>query len=172
MAGYEKTSDPTNYPPTPGAYNCIAWAAHDTHHFMWPEANADWPFWSPLVNDREAFLTAFHGFGYRVCDNSHVERWFEKVALYELNGEPKHMARQLRDGTWTSKCGGAEDITHFTLDALESHGPHPLKAEYGRPEVYLRRLVLISWMVRMLQWSTWKVEVLIPYLGYWIWKRR
>lgn len=80
------------------------------------------------------------------------------------------MARQLRDGTWTSKCGGAEDITHFTLDALESYGPHP-KGNYGTPVLYMKRFVVISWFVRFLQWIEWKVESCIwERLGSIMWK--
>jgi len=65
-----------------------------------------------------------------------------------------HMARQLADGTWTSKCGGNEDITHFTLDALESYGP------YGCPVLYMRRLIPVSWFVWFIQWAEWKFESL------------
>ena len=118
---------------------------------MWPQPDSYWPFWSPRVLNRRAFIWAFLGFGYFKCENSRTERWFEKVALYELNGEPKHMARQLADGTWTSKCGGAEDITHFTLDALESYGPHPFKAEYGEAVVYMKRFIPVAWVVRRIQ---------------------
>ncbi len=68
------------------------------------------------------------------------------------------MARQLRDGTWTSKVGGEEDITHFTLDALESYG-HPF-GEYGDPVLYMRRFIPISWAVRGVQYVHWKIEAL------------
>lgn len=94
-----------------------------------------------------------------VCDNSRAEFAFEKVALYMLHDEPKHMARQLRDGTWTSKCGPAEDITHFTLDAVESYGPEPWRAEYGRPELYMKRFIPISWVVRLLQITVRKIRL-------------
>lgn len=60
------------------------------------------------------------------------------------------MARQLPDGTWTSKCGRNEDITHFTLDALESYGPpHGALDEYGCPVLYMRRFVVIAAIVRL-----------------------
>lgn len=68
------------------------------------------------------------------------------------------MARQLPDGSWTSKIGGYEDITHFTLDALESYGsPH---GEYGEPVLYMRRFVLVSFVVRGIQYLHWKFEIL------------
>jgi hypothetical protein len=171
-AGYEKSSDATDYPPTPGSYNCIAWAAHDRHHFLWPDPDLEWPFWSKRLENREAFVAAFRGLGYFVCDHSRFEFWFERVALYEYNGSPKHMARQLRDGTWTSKYGGWEDITHFTLDALESYGPHPSKAEYGHPVLYMKRFIVVAWCVRVLQWIEWKIESPWPYIGFFVWRRR
>lgn len=115
---------------------------------------------------------AFQGLGYRLCDHSRFEFWYERVALYEQGGSPKHMARQLRDGAWTSKCGGAEDITHFTLDALESYGPHPVKAEYGCPVIYMKRLIVISWGVRILQWLEWWIESVWPHVGFIVWRKR
>jgi hypothetical protein len=69
------------------------------------------------------------------------------------------MARQLSDETWTSKCGGSEDIRHFTLDALESYGQR-IDA-YGCPVLYMKRLVLISWLVRLFQFLQWRVESLL-----------
>lgn len=59
------------------------------------------------------------------------------------------MARQLPDGSWTSKCGEKEDIAHFTLDALESYGPvHGARDEYGCPVIYMRRFVVVTVIVR------------------------
>jgi hypothetical protein len=40
------------------------------------------------------------------------------VALYALGDEPRHTARQLAQGTWTSKLGRSEDIEH-RLEDLE-----------------------------------------------------
>lgn len=132
---------------------------------MWPQTYSDWPFWSPRLEHRDAFVAAFQWLGYRVCNSSRIEFWFEKVALYERGNSPKHMARQLRDGTWTSTCGGREDITHFTLDALESY-------DYGCPVLYMRRFILVSWTISFLQWLEWRVELLWPYVGFLIWRKR
>ena len=95
--------------------------------------------------------------GYSVCDNSRLEFLFEKVALYAIDKVPKHMARQLRDGTWTSKCGPQEDITHLTLDALESYGS---PNAYGSPELYMKRFIPVSWIVRFLQTLIRKIDAL------------
>ncbi|OZE22149.1 hypothetical protein CH262_18940 [Rhodococcus sp. 05-2255-1e] len=40
----------------------------------------------------------------------------EKIAVYAKNGVPTHAARQLADGTWTSKCGKSNDITHMDTE--------------------------------------------------------
>lgn len=71
--------------------------------------------------------------------------------------EPTHMARQLANGMWTSKLGGNEDITHFTLDALESYGPIRIRDEYGCGVIYMRRFIAVSWFVRALQFICWKL---------------
>jgi hypothetical protein len=67
------------------------------------------------------------------------------------------MARQLPDGTWTSKCGGNEDITHFTLDALETYDP----PGYGCPVVFMKRPVPISLFIYFIQWIAWKFDLLL-----------
>lgn len=174
-AGYEKTSERTGRPPQAGAYNCIAWAAGDPGKSLWwwPHPDAYWPPWSkrrePTV---ECFVETFRWLGYRICAGSQPEFAYEKVALYAIHRsygparpperwqgvrdwEPTHMARQLRDGTWTSKCGPGEDITHFTLDALESYGS---PAKYGCPVLFMRRLTPVGWLVSLAQWLAWKYE--------------
>jgi len=171
-AGYEKTSDATGQCGTPGTYNCIGWAANDVRHdFWWPLPGGYWPFWINRQPTVIYFVKTFRWFGYRVCKSSRREFGYHKIALYAIHQshqrrtpptvledlrdwEPTHMARQLADGSWTSKCGGNEDITHFTLDALESYGPRygpNRKEEYGCAVIYMRRLIPISWIVHMLQ---------------------
>jgi hypothetical protein len=97
---------------------------------------------------------------------------FDKVALFALHKSlcprpvpanlwgfddwtPTHMARQLPDETWSSKCGGYEDIRHYTLDAMESYF-HP--GAYGCPVLYMKRFVPISWGVRLFQFLLWRAE--------------
>jgi hypothetical protein len=147
-AGYKKTSEKTGHPPKPGAYNCIAWAAGDEERWWWPDGDGFWPFKKNREETISCFVKGFRLLGYRICASSRLEFAFEKVALYAINGAPKHMARQLKDGSWTSKCGGAEDIRHYTLDAMESYGRFD---SYGSPQLYMRRFILVSWVVRGLQ---------------------
>jgi hypothetical protein len=169
-AGYEKTSDGTEHFTSPGAYNCIAWAAEDTQHgFWWPAMDAYWPPWIRKDDTISCFVKTFRTLGYVLCRDSRKQIFFHKVALYAIhpsyqqvpvpssfaelaNWEPKHMARQLSDGSWTSKCGKDEDITHFTLDALESYGPpQQYVNEYGCPVVYMRRFFAVTWLIRFIQ---------------------
>lgn len=177
-AGYDKTSEATGRPPEPGAYNCIAWAANDPRNCLWwwPHPDAYWPPW---IKHREGtvrcFIKTFRWLGYLVCTSSRQELGCEKVVLYAIHKsknpvtppqrwqdmqdwKPTQMARQLSDGTWTSKCGGNEDITHFTLDALESYGPVWQRQEYGCPVVYMKRLILVSWLIRFIQWMAWRLD--------------
>jgi hypothetical protein len=95
---------------------------------------ARWPI-EPELASVEAFIHAFATLGYEACDDHSLEAGFEKVAIYTgPAGIPRHMARQLKSGVWTSKCGGLEDIIH----ALEG-----LKGEaYGRVTQILRRPVV------------------------------
>lgn len=181
-AGYDKTSDETGEVFAEGSYNCIAWAAEDIHHkFWWPDGGY-WPLCKRELTVG-SFVRTFHRLGYVRCKHSRREFAYNKVVLYAIHRsrgpaaipttppdfedwEPTHMARQLPDGTWTSKCGQREDITHFTLDALESYG---IRIDaYGCPVLFMKRVVLISWIVSWLQFLHWKSEVLGSWIRLWI----
>jgi hypothetical protein len=67
-----------------------------------------------------------------------LEHGVEKVAIYvDCDGVPTHAARQLADGTWTSKLGEWEDIQHDTLEAMEDR--EDLGLGYGKVGLLLRR---------------------------------
>jgi hypothetical protein len=127
--GYAATS------PASTEYNCIAWAANRTDTTWWPDplGAGYWPGGVSRVETLEAFYQAFESIGYFRCTDGRLEAGFEKVALYALGGQPKHAARQLTDGRWTSKLGRYLDISH-TLGGLE--GP-----VYGQVTGYLKRPV-------------------------------
>jgi hypothetical protein len=124
--------------PATSEYNCIAWAAGETIRSWWPsDENIGyyWPNGAPCSTTLEAFVGAFETLGYRQCNNAELEVGFEKVALYAAAlGEPKHAARQLQSGRWTSKIGGMEDIEHAALSCLEGD-------RYGYVQRVLRRKV-------------------------------
>lgn len=128
---------PTSYfltSPEASDYNCIAWAAGDTGRWWWPDP-APLAYWPPGVPRQlrvDAFIAAFATLGYEPCSDGGLERGFEKVALFaDANGEPKHAARQLPSGRWSSKLGPWEDISH-SIYGLEG-------AQYGDVVQYMRR---------------------------------
>jgi hypothetical protein len=117
LEGFLPNLAPTGYAVTSSAdkvYNCIAWAAGVTDEWWWPDPMGVSP-WPPGVRREEtitAFLDAFQSLGYVLCTNETLEQGFEKVALYAWAGAPKHAARQLPNGRWTSKLGELEDVEH------------------------------------------------------------
>jgi hypothetical protein len=127
--------------PRDVAYNCIAWAAGDTRRFWWPQPvhpSRFWPSGIPRSVTVDAFVAAFSTIGYAVCKNGELEAGCEKIALYvDETQKPKHMARQNRDGSWSSKLGGLEDITHATLNGLEGEG-------YGSVTLFMKRQIARS----------------------------
>jgi hypothetical protein len=115
-------------------YNCVAWAAGEDQQPWWPSPRTRyyWPIPDRAVTI-ENFVAAFSELGYEPCgnDGSH-QRGYEKVALYAIGQTPKHMARQLTNGRWTSKLGDLRDITHSTPEDVEGK-------TYGRVVLYMRR---------------------------------
>jgi hypothetical protein len=112
----------TNYrvsSPQDDVYNCIAWAAGATDAWWWPVGTGKihWPDGAPRAETIEAFRDAFATLGYVVCASDELEPDFQKIAVF-ANGQgvPKHAARQLPDGRWTSKLGKQEDIEHALHD--------------------------------------------------------
>lgn len=108
--------------PATRQYNCIGWAAHDSMNWWWPITDDDDVYWPPQAEGSEtvaAFVSAFAVNGYAECADEHLEPGFEKVAVFAFaEDDPSHVARQLPDGSWTSKLGEFEDIEH-ELRALE-----------------------------------------------------
>ena len=118
-------------------YNCIAWAAGDRRRWWWPDdPDFGYGYWPSGVKREEtlvAFVAAFGTLGYEECPEGTPERGFDKIALFiAADGTPTHAARQLSDGTWSSKLGVFEDVCHADLDCLTG----PL---YGRVAAFLRR---------------------------------
>ena len=120
--------------PADENYNCIAWAAGSNAVPWWP-ADPERAFWpAGVVNEKtlDAFRQAFASVGYEICASGELEPGFEKVALFaDGRGAPKHAARQLATGLWTSKLGALEDIVH-SLHDLEG-------TEYGMVAVTMKR---------------------------------
>ena len=120
---FEVTSEQTD------RYNCIAWAAGDNQYWWWP--GRFWPKEVPSAVTKTAFVKAFEQRGYSECAGPEFEQGYEKICLYTKLGRPTHAARQLPDGSWTSKLGIQVDISH-ELEGLRGN-------RYGRPSVYMKR---------------------------------
>jgi hypothetical protein len=108
---YSKTSEKTP------RYNCIAYVAGDYERPWWPvpyQAPYFWPIDNPEKDESlEEFIEAFESLGYQCCDNDEQEDGFHKIVIYiDEDGFPSHMAKQLPNGKWSSKCGDLEDIEH------------------------------------------------------------
>ncbi|MCY3627045.1 MAG: hypothetical protein OXG88_05340 [Gammaproteobacteria bacterium] len=142
LSNYFPRLDASNHTitsPQSSEYNCIAWAAGrhpQDEEWWWPvpedEPQLFWPDGVSRVVSIESFVNAFTTLGYRECVSGEFEEDLEKVALYAIDDRPTHMARQLDDGSWTSKLGELEDICHKTLDLLEGD-------YYGRVQVFMCR---------------------------------
>jgi hypothetical protein len=99
----------------------------------WPHPDTFWPAGVPGRETIAAFVSAFATLGYVPCADGVLETAFERVALYaDLGGTPTHAARQLPDGSWTSKLGEDIDISHAHPAVLNG----PL---YGSVVQFLRR---------------------------------
>lgn len=117
-------------------YNCVAWAAEDDQTWWWPDAQNThyWPPGVPREETLEAFKQAFQTIGYQVCEGDALEEGFQKIAIYtDSNNVPKHVARQLSSGKWTSKLGSDEDIEHVNLQGLAG------QPGYGEVTCFMKR---------------------------------
>lgn len=130
--GYAETHPPSDI------YNCIAWAVRRSDVWWWPDDDRTdyWPESVPREATVEAFILAFATLGYSPCETGELEAGYERVAIYALDGMPKHAARQLADGKWTSKLGPGPVITHNSPRGVEG-------LVYGTVFCYLRRQVAV-----------------------------
>ena len=104
-------------PPTK-AYNCVAWAA-DCSVQRWDPLSGYWPDTVERDVVPEALLALYLYLGFEVCDSDLPEEGFQKVAIYAKGSLWTHAARQLDNGSWTSKLGDFEDILHESPRSLE-----------------------------------------------------
>ena len=118
-------------------YNCLAWAVGDISKKWDPIEGVRGYYWPPGIG-REGTVNecaeVFILHGYTNSDTPRPELGYEKVAIFEDENGWSHIARQLRDGKWSSKLGKGADIEHLYLESLE--GPDPA---YGKHVRYLKR---------------------------------
>jgi hypothetical protein len=119
--------------PATAEYNCVAWAACSTRYVIWPDEDEQYS-WPPTL-PREETIAALAAFfvlvGYEQCPDPAFQMGYTKIAIYERDGGPTHVARQGAQGRWTSKLGGEADIEHRLPDDLSD--------VYGRPVFFMRR---------------------------------
>lgn len=139
-------------------YNCVGWAL-GIREYMWPFAQYYWPIAKPLTPTVSDFEEVFALYGFSRCATELYEPGFDKIALYMRMGVPSHVARQLPDGRWTSKCGDWIDIHHDTLGDLPER-PYNCKVAFGgaahwfkRPKSYRRALLTRLTHILRRKWS-------------------
>ena len=110
---FEETSPETDQ------YNCLAWVMHDTQRWWDTEDEDFWVSNLPQDSTLKTLVLLGEKQGFVVCDNGQLEKGYEKMALFSLEGTYcTHVARQLASGQWTSKLGTSYDVTH-SLKAME-----------------------------------------------------
>jgi hypothetical protein len=123
------TSSPTD------EYNCVAWVPRELDRWYDPELF--WPDDIPKPDgddDLDCYVALFESWGFERCEDERYEDGFLKIAVYTVGQSFQHVAKQLRDGSWSSKGGVLHDFRHCTLDALQPSGI----MVNARPSVFMR----------------------------------
>ena len=124
-------------------YNCVSWAIGPAFRGRWIEPLGSkgtyWPLNVPRGTSVQNFVQLYEVLGgFSICKSSKLEKGVEKIALYGgSSGNFLHVARQLKNGKWTSKLGDFEDISHATLAVLQSK-------MYGSAQVFMSRPISSS----------------------------
>ena len=113
-------------------YNCIAYAAGDTDKWWWLDGVNYWSPWARPTNRIESLKEAFSALGYEPCDDIGAEADYQKVALYNIQGEMTQAALQMPSARWRSKMGQGPVIEHRSPQSLSD-------GIYGRPTIFMRR---------------------------------
>lgn len=127
-------------------YNCVAWSLGIDSRWVQPYAEggvqvAPWAVW-PNAEDRgsaiEIYTKMYRGEGFVKAIKGVREPGFEKIAIYwdKTSKQFLHVARQMEDGSWTSKLGRSSDVKHAKPDTL---GPAGSPGGYGQLWGYMKR---------------------------------
>jgi len=104
-------------------YNCVSHAVYEDTVSLWPDDDNRWPSSIPRDETVDAFVQLFSVLGFELIpvQATAVTPGYEKIAIFATdNGTlPTHVARQIRDGRWSSKMGAQVDIDHADLRCLE-----------------------------------------------------
>jgi hypothetical protein len=124
--------------PATRLYNCVAWTVGVTNQWVWPAK----PGKKPTVRD---FDELYRRHGYRRVKglNFDLQPGHDKIVLYGKRSgkvwEPTHGARQLADGSWSSKLGLLPLIRHLEPEDLGGASYGVPIAVYTRPKRTARR---------------------------------
>jgi hypothetical protein len=112
---YERKSDPDVN------YNGLAWALGINYLYFDPERGYHWPLGIPRERTITAYLKVLAEHGYElIAQDDRFEEGWEKIAVYiDGTGEPRHFARQIGNGKWTSKLVDLIDVEHDNLECLQ-----------------------------------------------------
>jgi hypothetical protein len=133
-------------------YNCFAWAAGSSSEW-WNPFDIDNDYWPDGVlrkENLEAYILAYNWVGYHriALDDFELEIGFEKIAIYANTVDKiSHAARQLSDGSWTSKIGIYQDVRHEFVEDFtsviegrgSSYGSILESVDYGRVVAIMKR---------------------------------
>jgi hypothetical protein len=103
-------------------YNCLAWAVHNDLLNIWPDQDNSWPVVLPRQETVESIVAFLVLLGFQDCVDDQFDPAVEKVAIYARHGVPQHVARQKRDGRWTSKLGPLADVWHSSPNVFSCPG--------------------------------------------------
>jgi hypothetical protein len=122
--------------PKDPKYNCFAYAAGDTARVWSPVllgSGVHWPPGIPALPSLTGVIDAYEVVGFERCESPSLEEGYEKIAIFaDPASDPRHAARQMPNGEWTSKLGDYVDIEHREVAAVGGE-------KYGEPVVYMRR---------------------------------
>ena len=127
-------------------YNCIGYAMGmtDVCVALRHPQGLFWCWWPPTVPrtlNPQSLVAAFEYLGFEVCADGKVEADYDKVALYEKNGEWQHAAIIEEDDLYHSKMGVWWDVVHRGGDLFHDDA-------YGDIYAYMKRPVADRWMTQ------------------------
>ena len=132
-----KRNNTVTSPPST-TYNCLGWAADRGKDLRWwspspPDTpGVFWPDGISAGREIEIFVEALKTVDFEECDDADYEEGFEKIALFSKGKKFTHVARQLDNGSWTSKLGEWFDISHKKLNDVGGKA-------YGKSVKFMRR---------------------------------
>lgn len=94
-----------------------------------------WPPSAPHSTHISSFIKAFEIKRYTTCADGTHREGYEKIAIYEKNGQVTHAAKQIDNTKWTSKLGRSWDISH-TAGAVSG-------GLYGVVTTYMERPIIV-----------------------------